>query len=340
ILTRSAGRREVHPARGTVFLIPGGYHLLVARDIGDADAFRDRIKLTLLWSGLMALVLGLLGGATMSRKLLGRVERVNRTSERVMAGNLADRVPLEGTGDEFDQLAANLNRMLDTIQRLMGAMREVTDDVAHDLKTPLSRLRARLELALLGPDKAELHKEAMRSAIAEADHLLATFNALLSIAEVEGGAHRGRTEPLDLSEIAAAAAELYEPVAEETGFFLSLQAEPAVMIRGERHLLSQALANLLDNALKYAGGGAIDICVRRRQGRALLEVADHGPGIPETDRGSVLDRFVRLEPSRSTTGSGLGLSLVRAVARRHRGAIALDDNRPGLRVRLDFPALP
>jgi signal transduction histidine kinase len=332
------GRREVHPALGTLFLIPGGYRLLVGRDISDADAFRDRIKLTLLWSGLVALALGLLGGVTMSRKLLRRVELVNRTSERVMAGNLADRVPLEGTGDEFDQLAANLNSMLDTIERLMAAMREVTDDVAHDLKTPLSRLRARLELAFFGPPDAMVQKEAIRAAIEEADRLLGTFNALLSIADAESDMRRGQIGPLDLCEIAEEAAELYEPVAEEKGFTLSLAAEPGAVIRGDRHLLTQALANLLDNALKYAGGGAIDVRVRRHDNRVFLEVADRGPGIPEADRETVLDRFVRLEPSRSTPGNGLGLSLVKAVARRHEGRVTLADNHPGLRVQLDFPA--
>jgi signal transduction histidine kinase len=335
--SQEGGRRD--PARGIVFIIPGGYRLLVGRDISDADAFRDRIKLTLLWSGLVALALGLLGGAAMSRKLLRRVELVNRTSERVMAGDLADRVPLEGTGDEFDQLAANLNRMLDTIERLMAAMREVTDNVAHDLKTPLSRLRARLELALLGPSDAALQHEAIRAAIEEADRLLGTFNALLSIADAEAGARRGQVGPLDLGEVAAEAAELYEPVADEKGFRLSLAAEPGAVIRGDRHLLTQALANLLDNALKYAGGGAIDIRVWRQGDRAYLEVADRGPGIPEADRESVFDRFVRLEPSRSTPGNGLGLSLVKAVARRHEGRVTLADNDPGLRVRLDFPAL-
>jgi signal transduction histidine kinase len=334
------GRRVLHPALGTLFIIPGGYRLLVGRDLSDADAFRDRIKWTLLWSGLVALVLGLSGGVMMSRKLLRRVELVNRTSERVMAGDLADRVPLEGTGDEFDQLAANLNRMLDTIERLMAAMREVTDDVAHDLKTPLSRLRARLELALFGPADAVLQKEAIRAAIEEADRLLGTFNALLSIAEAEAGARRARIEPLDLRAIAEAAAELYEPVAEEQGFAVSLAAEPGAVIRGDRHLVTQALANLLDNALKYAGGGPIDIRVWRHSERAFLEVADRGPGIPENDRETVFGRFVRLEPSRSTPGNGLGLSLVKAVAQRHEGRVTLADNRPGLRVRLDFPAFP
>lgn len=338
IEARVKGRLETHPARGTLFMIPGGYRLLVGRDISDAAAFRNQIKLTLLWAGLIALALGLLGGIVMGRNLLRRVEQVNRTSERVMAGNLSDRIPLHGTSDEFDQLAANLNRMLDQIERLMTAMREVTDDIAHDLKTPLSRLRTRLELALVNQSGSG-QSEAIRAAIDEADRLLATFNALLSIAELESGVRRDRTEPLDLSEVAQSAAELYEPVAEEKGFALSLVTEPGVKICGDRHLLSQALANLLDNAVKYAGGGEIEVRVLRRDGRAILEVADNGPGIPETEREAVFDRFVRLEPSRTSPGNGLGLSLVRAVVQRHKGAVVLKDNQPGLCARLEFTEL-
>src|SRR3954469_10666581 len=182
------GSLERHPARGILFAIPGGYRLLVGRDISEAEAYRDRIRTTLLWSGLVALAIGVLGGMVMSRNMLHRVEQVNRTAERVMAGDLSDRVPRAGTDDEFDQLAANLNGMLDQIERLMTGMREVTDNVAHDLKTPLARLRARLELALLGPQDGAAQSEAIRAAIEEADRLLATFNALLSIAEAEAGA--------------------------------------------------------------------------------------------------------------------------------------------------------
>ena len=339
------GRHEVHPARGRLFVIPGGYRLLVGRDISDAAAFRSEVRTTLLWAGLIALGIGLIGGTVMSRNLLRRVEQVNRTSERVMAGNLSDRVPLHGTKDEFDQLAANLNRMLDQIERLMTAMREVTDDVAHDLRTPLSRLRSRLERALAIPSGADpsggaSQAEAIRAAIDEADRLLATFNALLRIAELESGAHLDQAAPIDLSEVARSAAELYEPVADEKGFALSVVAEPGVRMSGDWHLLSQALANLLDNTLKYAGGGLIELRVFHQNGQAILEVADHGPGIPEVDRQSVLDRFVRLEPSRTTPGNGLGLSLVRAIARRHDGSVMLEDNKPGLRVRLQFPRLP
>ena len=339
------GRHEVHPARGRLFVIPGGYRLLVGRDISDAAAFRSEVRTTLLWAGLIALGIGLIGGTVMSRNLLRRVEQVNRTSERVMAGNLSDRVPLHGTKDEFDQLAANLNRMLDQIERLMTAMREVTDDVAHDLRTPLSRLRTRLEHALAIPSGADpsggaSQAEAIRAAIDEADRLLATFNALLRIAELESGAHLDQATPIDLSEVARSAAELYEPVADEKGFALSVVTEPGVRMSGDWHLLSQALANLLDNTLKYAGGGLIELRAFHENGQAILEVADHGPGIPEADRQSVLDRFVRLEPSRTTPGNGLGLSLVRAIARRHDGSVMLEDNKPGLRVRLQFPRLP
>ena len=336
---KNDGQVETRPAEGRLFVIPGGYRLLVGRDISDASAFRGRVRSTLLWAGLIALGIGLAGGSLMSRNLLRRVEQVNRTSERVMAGNLSDRVPLHGSGDEFDQLAANLNRMLEQIERLMTAMREVTDDVAHDMKTPLSRLRTRLERALSERSADTPQDEAIRAAIDEADRLLSTFNSLLSIAELESGARDDGAEPLDLSEIAREAAELYEPVAEENGFGLKVSLLSGLTTRGDRHLLSQALANLLDNALKYAGGGQIEIRAFSRGEHVVLEVTDEGPGIPEAQRETVLNRFVRLEPSRTTPGNGLGLSLVRAIAHRHGGSVELGDNQPGLRVRLELPKL-
>ena len=337
------GVTQTQPAQGALIVIPDGYRLLVARDISDAALYRERVKMTLLWSGLVALIVGLIGGAVMSRNLLRRVEQVNRTAERVMGGNLSDRVPLRGSRDEFDQLAANLNNMLDQIERLMAGMREVSDNIAHDLRTPLSRLRARLEFSLLGTPDTAAQSEAVRAAIDEADRLLATFNALLNIAEAESGARRNATELLDLAQTACAAAELYEPVAEEKGCALKLDVEPGIMIRGDRHLLSQAVANLLDNALKY-GGGEVRLSAHQQNGRAALEVSDTGPGIPEAERDTVFDRFVRLEPSRSTPGNGLGLSLVRAVAQLHNGTIQLGETQagtrhPGLKVRLEFAAL-
>jgi signal transduction histidine kinase len=340
VASNGEGATRTRPAQGALIVIPDGYRLLVAHDISDAALYRERIKMTLVWSGLVALVAGLIGGAVMSRNLLRRVEQVNRTAERVMGGNLADRVPLKGKGtrDEFDQLAANLNNMLDQIERLMAGMREVSDNIAHDLRTPLARLRARLELSLIDGPEDGAQTEAVRAAIDEADRLLATFNALLNIAEAESGARRNQAEPLDLAQTARTAAELYEPVAEEKGCALRLDVEPGIMIRGDRHLLSQAVANLLDNALKY-GGGEVRLSAHQQDGRAALEVSDTGPGIPEGEREAVFDRFVRLEPSRSTPGNGLGLSLVRAVARLHNGTVALADNHPGLKVRLEFAAL-
>jgi signal transduction histidine kinase len=337
------GKTEMRPAQGALIVIPDGYRLLVARDISDAALFRERIKTTLLWSGLVAAVVGVIGGAVMSRNVLRRVELVNRTAERVMRGNLSDRVPYKGTTDEFDQLAANLNNMLDQIERLMAGMREVSDNIAHDLRTPLARLRARLELSLIDGPEDGAQSAAVRAAIDEADRLLATFNALLNIAEAESGARRSPAEPLDLAQTVRAAAELYEPVAEEKGCALKLDVDPGIMIRGDRHLLSQAVANLLDNALKY-GGGEVKLSAHQHDGRAALEVSDTGPGIPEAEREAVFDRFVRLEPSRSTPGNGLGLSLVRAVARLHNGTVALDEvypgtGHPGLKVRLEFAAL-
>src|SRR5665213_1180578 len=338
VAVKVKGETQMRPAQGALIVIPDGYRLLVARDISDAALFRERIKLTLVWSGLVALIVGLIGGAVMSRNLLRRVEQVNRTAERVMGGNLSDRVPLKGTSDEFDQLAANLNNMLEQIERLMAGMREVSDNIAHDLRTPLARLRARLELSLTGAPEDGAATEAVRAAIDEADRLLATFNALLNIAEAESGARRNAAEPLDLAQAARAAAELYEPVAEEKGCALTLEIDPGIMIRGDRHLLSQAVANLLDNALKY-GGGQVTLSAHQQDGRAALEVSDSGPGIPEGEREAVFDRFVRLEPSRTTPGNGLGLSLVRAVAQLPNGTVALGDNEPGLKVRLEFAAL-
>ena len=337
---------ETGEARGAVFVIPGGYRLLVGRDLRDAAAFRVRVTETLGWAGLLTLALGLIGGVLISRHMLRRVEAVSETAARIIAGDLTQRVPLAGTGDEFDQLAANLNAMLDQIARLMAALREVTDNVAHDLRTPLARLRARLEVVLIEQqaDAAARYEDAIRETIVEADRLLATFTALLSIAEAESGSPRAGMAPLDLAALARAVAELYEPAAEEEGLAVAVKTpgEP-VMVRGDGHLLSQAAANLLDNALKYAPEGrvAVTVEVDAERGEARLSVADEGPGIPPDRRDAVFDRFVRLETSRSTPGNGLGLSLVRAVATLHGGAVRLEDNAPhGLKAVLVLPLLP
>jgi signal transduction histidine kinase len=269
--------------------------------------------------------------------MLHRVEVVSNTTAGIIHGDLGQRVPLTGSGDEFDQLATNLNAMLDQIERLMSGMRQVTDNIAHDLRTPLSRLRSRLEVTLLETPDVARYGEVLRETIAEADRLLGTFTALLGIAEAEAGSGRGNMETVDLAEIARSVVELYEPAAEEKGLELGGRFEGPVLVHGDRHLLAQAAANLVDNALKYTPSGRIDLTVVGDRKTARLEVSDSGPGIPEDRRDAVFDRFVRLESSRSTPGNGLGLSLVRAVAQLHGGTVTLADHDPGLRAILTLP---
>jgi signal transduction histidine kinase len=324
-------------AMAAVFPLPGGYLLLVGRDLHDARMFRSRITKTLAWAALATLALGVAGGLFMTRNMLRKVESVNRTSARIIHGDLSQRVPLTGSGDEFDQLAGNLNAMLDQIERLMAGMRQVTDNIAHDLRTPLARLRARLEVTLLERPDAARYAEALRETITEADRLLGTFNALLSIAEAEAGSRRETMAVVDVGEIADAVAELYEPAAEEKGLRLEVASDSALAVRGDRHLLSQAIANLLDNALKYTPSGKVSLSTRANSDGVRIEVADTGPGVPADRRETVFDRFVRLEGSRSTPGNGLGLSLVRAVAKLHGGEAWLEDNQPGLRAVVMLP---
>jgi signal transduction histidine kinase len=331
------GDHQTDVARATTFTIPGGYRLLVGRDLRDAAAFRKRVTGTLAWAGVLTLGLGLAGGIVMSRNMLHRVEVVSNTTAGIIHGDLGQRVPLTGSGDEFDQLATNLNAMLDQIERLMSGMRQVTDNIAHDLRTPLSRLRSRLEVTLLETPDVARYGEVLRETIAEADRLLGTFTALLGIAEAEAGSGRGNMETVDLAEIARSVVELYEPAAEEKGLELGGRFEGPVLVHGDRHLLAQAAANLVDNALKYTPSGRIDLTVVGDRKTARLEVSDSGPGIPEDRRDAVFDRFVRLESSRSTPGNGLGLSLVRAVAQLHGGTVTLADHDPGLRAILTLP---
>ncbi len=328
---------ETHTALGTQ-LIVGGDRLLVARDLRDATAFRQRVLSTIAWAALISLALGIVGGLLMTRQMLRRVESVANTTRHIIHGDLGQRIPLTGSGDEFDQLGANLNAMLDQIERLMNGMRQVTDNIAHDLRTPLSRLRSRLEVTLLEKPNTARYAEVLRETIAEADQLLGTFNALLSIAEAEDGSRRDAATVVDLAEIARNVAELYEPVADDKGLTLAVNVPDNLPVRGDRHLLSQAIANLVDNALKYTPSGGVSLTVGRDADGARVEVADTGPGIPADRREVVFDRFVRLEGSRSTPGNGLGLSLVRAVATLHGGTVRLEDNNPGLKAIFSLPA--
>jgi signal transduction histidine kinase len=336
---RGDGTSETDTALASVFVLSGGYRLLVGRDQRDAEAFHARMNQTIIWAGWLTLALGIAGAVLTTRNMLRRVEVMSRTSASIIHGDLSERVPLNGSGDEFDQLAANLNAMLERIEQLVIGMRQVTDNIAHDMRTPLARLRARLEMALTERPTAVRYVKTLRDAIEDADRLLATFNGLLSIAKAEAGSRRDLLVAVDLVRIARSMAELYEPVAEKKGLALSVASDAVLPVKGNEHLLSQAIANLLDNAIKYTPAGAVSLSVRRDGATARVEVADSGGGIPADQREAVFERFVRLEPSRSTPGNGLGLSLVRAVAKLHSGDVRLEDNAPGLRAILTLPAL-
>jgi signal transduction histidine kinase len=335
-----------HRAMVQVVELPGGFRLLVGRDLEERERIYGIIANAGRWSFALVVVLGLAGGFFVSRRVLKRIDAMTETAQTIMAGDLAGRLPIAGTGDELDRLAGNLNAMLERIEALMGGLKEVTDNIAHDLKTPLTRLRNRCEQALRIARSDAEYRAALEATIAESDELIRTFDALLMIARAESGQARDNMTEFDAAEIVRDVGELYEPLAEQKGLALNVEAPEAAPVRGNRELVSQALANLIDNAIKYAGpdvnkvnGAPAEIVVKAAaQGeRIVLTVEDRGPGIAEADRGRVVERFVRLEQSRSQPGSGLGLSLASAVARLHGGELKLEDNQPGLRTVIAFP---
>jgi signal transduction histidine kinase len=333
------GKLETRRARGRVLALPADFVLLVAQDVHDRYLTERMFTTTLPWTVLLILLLGTAGGALLSRNMLRRLDTINRTSGEIIKGDLTRRVPLNGSGDEFDVLAENLNRMLDRIERLMKGLREVTDSVAHDLRTPLNRLRNRLEESVVRLNASGTQAGEIERAIAETDQLIGTFNALLLIAETDAGTTRAAMSPLELGAVAADVVELYEPLADDKNVSLALVSGNPVAIEGNRSLIAQALANLVDNAIKYTpAGGKVRIRATVTQDSVDLSVADSGPGIPPADRPRVTERFVRLEASRNSPGTGLGLSLVAAVAHFHNAELVLEDNVPtGLKVVLRFP---
>jgi signal transduction histidine kinase len=333
-LTRTP--EEVGDVRALQFMMPGGYRLLVGRDVRDARLFRVRLIRSLnIGLGITA-ALGLVTGFIFTGTIMRRIESITRTCRRIMSGDLSQRVPVSRTNDEFGRLSGSINGMLDQIERLMRGMQQVSDNVAHDLRTPLTRLRSRLESALRHL-KDDDSRETLEGALSDADSLLATFAALLRIARAEAGSQRTFVD-LDLVSITEDVADLYGPLAEDKGLTFSSEGKPGLRARGDRNLVAQALANLVDNAIKYTDEGAVTLSATERDGRAMFVVADTGPGIPDEDKGRVLERLVRLEQSRTSPGSGLGLSLVAAVAKSHGLELSLKDNHPGLRVELVFPA--
>jgi signal transduction histidine kinase len=334
-----------HLAFVRVFQLPGGFRLLVGRDLDERERLYHIIVSAGRWSIAIVIILGLAGGLFVTRRVLRRVDAMTETTRTIMAGDLGGRLPVAGTGDELDRLAENLNVMLERIEALMHGLKEVSDNIAHDLKTPLTRLRNRTEQALRSATSETEYRSALEATIEESDGLIATFNALLMIARAESG-QAGDIRAFDAAEVANDIGELYEPLAEEKGIALKVEASEVAPVNGNRELISQAMANLVDNAIKYAErpdktaeGAPPEIVVRAQSDgdRILLTVADNGPGIPQADRGRVIERFVRLEQSRSKPGSGLGLSLASAVARLHGGELTLEDNHPGLKTIIALP---
>ena len=327
-----------HAAAGLVVPIPGGGSLLVARDIEDQRRFADALQRT-AFAGIAALSLIALGfGWLASRRTSRRLSDVTTTTRAIMAGDLSRRLPQDRSGDEFDQLGSSVNAMLARIEDLMQSLRDVSDNIAHDLKTPLTRLRNRAEAALRD-DHPTAHRDGLEKVIEEADGLIQTFNALLLIARLEAGLIDQTRTDCDVVALVADVAELYQPVADEAGLSIALDANGPARLSVNRQLVGQAVANLLDNAIKYsaampaAATGPITVKVTAKSIAVVeISVADRGPGIPAADRERAVKRFVRLEQSRSRPGTGLGLSLVAAVARLHGGAVRLEDNEPGLRI--------
>ncbi|HEX9169934.1 MAG TPA: ATP-binding protein [Roseiarcus sp.] len=331
-----------------VYVLPYGLRLLIGHDLGDRGRIGAVMTRALALSLVFFAVLGALGALFVARRVLQRIDDINTSARGIMAGDLTGRLPVSGSGDELDRLAEGLNEMLGRIGELMVGLREVSDNIAHDLRTPLTRLRNHAEAALASDGDAASYRLALEKTIEESDALIKIFNALLLIARAEAGGDVGAPQLFDVGEAARSVVDLYEPIAEEEGVGLTVRVHGLLTVLGNRELIAQALANLVDNALKYgapnrgpADGEAkpdVVITAERIGGSVVLTIADRGPGIAPADRARVLDRFVRLEGARSRPGSGLGLSLAAAVARMHGGSVELEDNEPGLRVRLTLPA--
>jgi signal transduction histidine kinase len=333
-----AREQRVSSARALALALPDGLQLLVGRDVQQRLDAQQLIVEALAWSIAGTVALAILGGLLARRALTRRLAGISGVADRIVEGDFSRRVAVSGAGDEFDRLGADINAMLDRLQELMAGVRHVSNAIAHDLRTPLARLRGRIEAALAASDSPAEFRAAAEAALAESDRLVATFDALLRIAEIEAGHRRAAFAPLDPAALVGDVADLYRPFAEARGLALEASAAPVPAVAGDRALLSQALANLVDNAIKYTpAGGRVAVSARAARGGVEFAVADTGPGVPEAERGRVTERFYRLESSRGTPGSGLGLSLVVSVAALHGGRLVLDDAAPGLVARLTIP---
>ena len=338
-LAQGSPRRTGNLVLGRVLELDEDHGFLYGRVMAELDILEETILTALLWGLVLMLGLGVGGSVVMSKTVAARLEKLNRTSLEIRRGNLSSRMPVDHAHDEFDRLALNLNEMMDQIEALMEGIKEVSNSIAHDLRTPLTRLNHDLEelRALLPPD-AHLN-EHVEHAIGEADKMLGTFNALLSIAQIEAGGRRRDFAEMDLAHVVTDVVEFYWPLAADKGITLHTQIEGATGFVGDQDLISQAISNLVDNAIKYTPpGGAVTVALEDSSGGHRLIVSDSGPGIPKSEHENVFNRFYRLEAHRESEGNGLGLSLVAAVAKLHNAAVELSSNHPGLRVSLDFPA--
>jgi signal transduction histidine kinase len=319
--------------------LPGGDFLFVGQDVSNVLATQRTIITSFAWAAGIALLLAALVGLVLSRGFLRRIDAINETSQAIMAGKLKSRIPVSGTADEIDRLSANLNRLFDSNQALMEGLKHQGTSIAHDLRTPLSRLRQSLEEARMHKRSAAYYKQAIDAAVAESDQLLATFTALLRIAQIEAGSRKAGFTRVDLCPLLQRVAEAYAPVAEDEGKELAVHAASGIEVNGDSDLLLQMFSNLVENAIRHTPRGArIAIDLAAKDAGAVAVVADNGPGIPDAHREKVFERFFRLDRSRTTPGNGLGLALVAAVAEIHGVRLSLHDNRPGLRTVLAFPA--
>jgi len=341
-LDEAAGStRDLHQAVALVLRLPNQMILLVGRDLGEPEQLRVIVRRALTVAFGMMGVGALLIWFFVGRSALKRIDSVSEASRRIMGGDLSGRLPVTGSGDEFDRLSENLNVMLARIARLNDGLKQVSDNIAHDLKTPLTRLRNRAEAALGGSKDGKAYRDALEATIAESDQLIRTFNAILMISRLEAGYSAEQTGPVDLTAIVADVVELYEPAAEEMGVALRAQTGGPAIVGANRELIGQALSNIVDNAIKYSAGASdapsVVVSLKRDGQGFVLGVSDNGPGIPLEDRDRATERFVRLEQSRSQPGSGLGLSLAKAVMAFHGGSLDLADANPGLSVEMKFP---
>jgi signal transduction histidine kinase len=340
-LSEEEGGRQQHSAMAMVVRLPNQMLLLVGRDLVEPERFRDVVQRS------MAVALATMGiGAFLiwffvGRRALKRIDNLSEASQRIMGGDLNGRLPVSGSGDEFDRLSENLNTMLGRIARLNDGLKQVSDNIAHDLKTPLTRLRNRAESALGGKRSTREYRDVLEATIAESDQLIRTFNAILMISRLEAGKSTEATTDVNLADTVRDVVELYEPLAEENGVALTAHIESEPIISGNRELIGQALSNVVDNAIKYsantAGAPKVTVSLNADGAGAIMAVRDNGPGIPAADRERATERFVRLEESRNMPGSGLGLSLAKAVMTFHHGTLELHDAAPGLEVRMAFP---